>query len=130
MAYFNKIGLLITNKTQTEFLVCEKNNFTTDFILPGGKIEKDENDIKCLQRELKEELQVDIDLQSIKYINKYIDIAAGDPTKDVEIIGLPQPSQEIIGIQWLNKNDLFHPRLSPIIKNKILPDLIEKNIIK
>jgi hypothetical protein len=36
MAYFNKIGLLLFNEDQTKFLVCEKDNFTSDFIMPGG----------------------------------------------------------------------------------------------
>ncbi len=137
MAYFNKVGLLITTDDQTKFLVCEKNHFTTDFIMPGGKIEQGESDIDCIKRELKEELQVETDETSLQFIDEYVDIAAGDPTKDVsirlyqgKIIGEPKPSQEIIGVQWLGKDDLSHPRLSPIIKNKILPDLIVRNILK
>lgn len=137
MAYFNKIGLLILDDEQAKFLVCEKDNFTNDFIMPGGKIEEGENDIECLKRELAEELQVDVDEASLKFIGEYLDVAAGDWTKDVsiklylgKIIGKPKPSQEIIGIEWLSKDDLSHPRLSPIIKNKIIPDLIARKILK
>lgn len=137
MAYFNKIGLLLLNDDQSEFLVCEKNHFTSDFIMPGGRIEEGEDDIQCLIREIKEELAVQVDEKSLTYINEYIDIAAGDETKDVsiklyrgDIIGIPTPSNEIIKFHYLKKGDIGHPRLSPIIKNKILPDLIAKNILK
>jgi len=137
MAYFNKIGLLLFNDDRTKFMVCEKNNFTSDFIMPGGQIEEGEDDLKCLAREINEELSVETDEASLKYINEYLDVAAGDLTKDVsiklyegKIIGEPKPSAEIIKFYWIGKDDLAHPRLSPIIKNKILPDLIAKNILK
>ena len=137
MAHFNKIGLLLLNDDQTKFLVCEKNNFTSDFIMPGGQVDDGENDKECLVREIKEELDVDTDKTSLVFIKEYVDIAAGDPTKDVsiklyqgKIIGKPKPSAEIIKFHWIGRDGLSHPRLSPIIKNKILPDLIVKNILK
>jgi 8-oxo-dGTP pyrophosphatase MutT (NUDIX family) len=137
MAYFNKIGLLYLSDDQTKFLACEKDNFTSDFIMPGGRIEENENEIDCLAREIKEELDVDIDKPNLKFIGEYIDVAAGDPTKDVsirlyegKIIGEPKPSHEIKFFHWLSRNDLSNARLSPIIRNKILPDLIKRNILK
>jgi 8-oxo-dGTP pyrophosphatase MutT (NUDIX family) len=68
MAYFNKVGLLILNDDATKFLVCEKSYFTTDFIMPGGRIEPGENHVECLVRELHEELQVDIDHASLEFL--------------------------------------------------------------
>jgi 8-oxo-dGTP pyrophosphatase MutT (NUDIX family) len=137
VAYFNKIGLLLLSDDKSKFLVCEKDNFTSDFIMPGGQLEDGEDDLKCLVREIDEELAVKTDESSLKYINEYVDVAAGDPTKDVsiklyagKIFGVPKPSAEIIKFHWIGKTDLSHPRLSPIVKNKILPDLIAKNIIK
>lgn len=137
MAYFNKIGLLLLSEDKTKFLVCEKDNFTSDFIMPGGQLDKEYSDADCLAEEILEEMAVDIDRDSLEFINEYIDVAAGAPDKDVsiklyegKIIGEPKPSAEIIKFYWIGKDDLNHPRLSPIIKNKILPDLIEKNILK
>ena len=136
MAYFNKIGLLLLNKDRTKFLVCEKDNFTSDFIMPGGQLDEDENNFQCLVREIKEELVVELDVDSLQYIGEYTDVAAGDPTKDVliklyegSVFGTPKPSAEIIELHWIGKSDLSHPRLSAIIKNKILPDLIAKSIL-
>lgn len=136
MAYFNKIGLLILNNEQTKFLVCEKGDFTSDYIMPGGSIEKGESDLDCLYREIKEELDTEINEPTLEYIAEYIDVAAGDITKDVsiklykgEITSQPVPSQEIIKLHWIGKDGLENERVSPIIKNKILPDLIERGIL-
>jgi hypothetical protein len=93
--------------------------------------------VECLVEEIGEELAVKTDEKSLRFVNEYIDVAAGDLTKDVsirlyegKIIGEPKPSTEIIKFHWIGKDDLSHPRLSPIIKNKILPDLIAKNMLK
>lgn len=136
MADFNKIGLLLLNDDQSKFLVCEKDNFTSDYLMPGGKIKNGEDDIACLKREIKEEMAVELDENSLKYINEYIDVAAGDTTKKVSIklyqgniIGQPKPSQEIMAFHWIKKEDITNNKVSPIIRNKILPDLINKGIL-
>ena len=144
MAYYNKIGLLILNKNKTKFLVCEKDpkNETSQYIMPGGHFKdfmsSNEKTLEeCLRNEIKEELNCDVDLSSIKYLGKYEDIAAG--TKDIKlsmklyrgkIIGKPKPSTEIKFIHWIGKEDMKNPKVSSIIKNKIIPDLTKKNILK
>lgn len=138
MQYYNKIGLLILNKDQNKFLVCEKapDNVTSDYIMPGGQFEENKVE-ECLQNEIKEELNCDVNLDSLNYISDYEDIAAGDSVRHVRIklyqgkvIGELKPSTEIKFIHWIGKNDLDNPKLSPIIKNKILPDLIRKGLLK
>lgn len=137
MAYFNKVGLILLSSKKDAFLVCEKDNFTTDFILPGGRIESGESELACLKREIKEELDTDLVLDGISFLGEFTDIAAGDPTKDVsirlylgDISGKIKPSNEIKKVYWLSKEDFEHKRLSPIIRNKIFPFLISNNIIK
>ena len=139
MAYFNKIGLLVLSKDGSKFLVCEKakGDFTTDFIIPGGSVEEGENDLQCLTREITEELNTEVNKNSLEFLGKYIDVAAGDNTKDVSIrlykgdlLNEPRPFGEIKEIHWIGKNDVDNPRVSPIIRNKILPDLIKKNILR
>lgn len=138
MAYYNKIGMLILNEDKTKFLVCEKSpqHVTSDYIMPGGKLEE-ENDIECLKAEIKEELNCEIEIGSLKLINEYTDVAAGRPDRDVSIklysgniIGTPTPSTEIKHIHWIGASDQTNPRVSPIIRNKILPDLISRGILK
>lgn len=138
MAYYNKIGMLIFNEEKTKFLVCEKSpeHVTSDYIMPGGKLEE-ENDIECLKAEIKEELNCEVDVGSLTFIDEYTDVAAGRPDRDVSIrlytgniIGVPTPSTEIKNIHWIGADDQTNSRISPIIRNKILPDLISKRVLK
>jgi 8-oxo-dGTP pyrophosphatase MutT (NUDIX family) len=138
MSDINKIGLLLLNPDGKKFLVCEKDksDMTSDFIMPGGQLEKGESDEECLIREIGEELSVQLVETSLVYIKEYIDVAAGDETKQVSIklyqgvvIGEAKPSQEIVRLHWIGKEDLSNLRISPIIRNKILPDLIASKIL-
>ena len=140
MAYFEKIGLLILNNDKTKFLVCEKRPgpkaITTQWIMPGGLFEEETVE-ECLKNEIKEELDCDVDFSTLKFIGEYEDIAAGMPDKTVKIIlysakiiGNPKPSTEIAKLHWIGKEDINNPRVSPIIKNKIIPDLLKRGILK
>lgn len=135
MADFNKIGLITIQKDA--FLLCRKNHFTSKLILPGGRIEKGENSMDCLTRELREELG-DVTALNLKLIGAYQDIAhCDDPSivKTLEIqlfigdlSGNPEPCSEIIELVWFNRHSDSN-ELTPILKNKILPDLISKKIL-
>lgn len=138
MVYYNKIGLLILNQDETKFLVCEKSpeNVTSDYIMPGGQF-KEANEVECLKNEIKEELDCEIDEESLEYVGEYTDVAAGRPDRDVsiklykgKIIGKPKPSTEIKFIHWIGKKDITNQRVSPIIRNKIIYDLVKRRILK
>ena len=143
MAYYNKIGLLIINDRQTKFLVCvpgkaygEKQ--VRQYLIPGGQIEKDESDQECLAREIKEELACDIDKNSLKFVGEYTDLAASGYGRDVTIklyqgklIGEPKPSSEIGQLRWIGKETMNdEENNSPIVRNKIIPDLLNRAILK
>ena len=111
MAYYNKIGLLVLSQDQTRFLVCEKppQYVTSDYIMPGCKLEE-ATELECLKNEIKEELDCEVDLESLEYIGEYTDVAAGRPDRDVSIklykgrlIGTPQPSTGVRLIHWIGK---------------------------
>lgn len=139
MAYFNKIGLLVLSEDSKTFLVCEPGNKYMDkrvvqYLMPGGQIEE-KSDIECLKREIKEELDCDIDIKTVELIGEYTDVAA-TPGKDVmirlyegKLIGEPKPSSEIGSLHWISKNDIINYKVSPIIRNKIIPDLINRKIL-
>ena len=138
MAYYNKIGLLVLNEDNSRFLVVQKHpeDVTADYIMPGGQFEEASVE-ECLKNEIKEELNCEVDFKTLEYINEYIDVAAGRPDRDVSIklykgslIGDPQPSSEIKHIHWIGKDDIDNQAVSPIIRNKIIPDLVEREILK
>ena len=62
-AVFDVVGALIEDNG--EILVCQRldnDRFGSQWEFPGGKVEKGEDKIKALKRELKEELGVDIEV--------------------------------------------------------------------
>lgn len=140
MAYYNKIGLLILSEDKKKLLVCEpgssyKEKRVQQYIMPGGQLEE-KSDKECLQREIKEELDTEIEEKSIELIDEYTDVSAAGPDRDVmirlykgDLVGTPKPSSEIGGLHWVGKEDINNPKVSPIIKNKIIPDLIKRKIL-
>lgn len=139
MAYYNKIGVLILNETATKFLVCEKypQNVTSDYIMPGGQFTEADID-ECIKNELREELGVTADTAGKKLIGEYTDVAAGHPDRDV-IIWLytnvkidrePKPHTEIKALHWIGKEAITNKKVSPIIRNKIIPDLLKRSLLR
>lgn len=135
MADFNKIGLITIQNDS--FLLCRKNHFTSKLILPGGRIEKGEDSMACLTRELKEELG-EVSAYNRNFIDTYSDIAHSDDPSIIKTLeiklfsgdlkGTPKPCSEIIELVWFNRHSDIHD-LTPILRNKILPDLIRKKIL-
>ncbi|MFO0705079.1 MAG: NUDIX domain-containing protein [Candidatus Andersenbacteria bacterium] len=138
MAYYNKAGLLVLSSDRRSFLVCQKSpdDVTAQFIMPGGSIEAGESAEQTIVREIEEELSTIVDAKSLKPIGTYTDVAAGQPDRDVSIqlyegtlAGEPKPSNEIKKLHWIGAKDLNNENVSPIIRNKILPDLIKREIV-
>ncbi|MFA6295767.1 MAG: NUDIX domain-containing protein [Patescibacteria group bacterium] len=135
---FDKIGLLVV--LNDKILFCRKKDYTSKLILPGGKIEAGEDDITCLRREIKEELGSDNKIVGDpSYIGTYIDKAASDDESENKIVRIKlyqgniaheaRPTSEIKEIVWFTQGS-DRNELSPIIKNKIFPDLIKRGILK
>lgn len=138
MAYYNKIGLLVLNSSHTKFLVCQKapENVTADYIMPGGQFTENSAE-ECLKNEIKEELGCEVDFSTLQKIGIYTDVAAGDPNHDVSIelysaklLGVPKPSAEVKSIYWIGKEAVSNSKISPVIRNKIISDLVKRGILK
>ncbi len=127
-----KYGLVVVKDSR--FLINRKKN-TGLFLMPGGKPESGESVEDCLARELLEEHKVELNKESINFFGEFEDIAANEPETIISmkvysgaISGEPEASSEIEEQRWFGKDD--DPAiLSPIIRNKILPALIQKEII-
>jgi 8-oxo-dGTP diphosphatase len=101
------------------------------FVAPGGKLEAGESAKEALVREMLEEVQVEIDAETVERIGSFKATAAGDETKIVEMevfiiknyVGQPIPSSEIEEIMWVNSQtkgvsigSIFAHEVMPILK--------------
>jgi len=127
-----KAGALIF---QNKKLLITKSFKKPFYINPGGKYEEGETPNMCLERELKEELQVGI--TSCKHYKTYeIQKAAHSDNPlilelyVVTINGSPIPSAEIEKIDWLTKRDFEQKKynLAPSFYEYV-PDLIKDNLL-
>ena len=91
LAHFKDGKILMTRSIGKDVFYCA-----------GGKFEEGESDIACLKREVKEELGVELDDASIKFLKTFEDVAHGKVDMRVNIkmysanlLSEPKPSQEI-----------------------------------
>ncbi len=127
----HKAGLLVIRDDR--LLLCRKKHTTSLLILPGGRFEEGESVEQCLRREVREELG-DVILSGLLFIGTYTDRAAGsDAMVRIELYrgelqGEPSPHSEIGEIVWFGEGD-DRTQLAPSLANKILPDLIAREIL-
>ena len=131
MEAVKKVGLATIK--DGALLLCRKRGLDL-LILPGGKIELGEEPLDCLAREIAEELG-EVEVRNPEYVGSYSDVMAGDGVKIIEIVlytgelaGCPRASSEIAELVWF-RPDGDWSELAPSLSNKILPDLIAREIL-
>ncbi|MFD2743980.1 MULTISPECIES: NUDIX hydrolase [Sphingobacterium] len=87
----------------------------TVYYFPGGKREQQESDVRCLEREVKEELNVDIIRSSIRFLDVFE--AQADQSKAGVVVrmrcyfadfeGSLRPSNEVECFEWLQHRDKY-----------------------
>ena len=105
------------------------------YYIPGGKREALENDIEALTREVKEELSVDLGLNTLKYYGAFQAQAHGKSDGIIvkmscyfcDYIGELKVNSEIAEMTWLEYKDL--DKISPVDK-LIFKDLYDKGLIQ
>ena len=83
------------------------------YYIPGGKREKDETDEQALCREIKEELSIDLQIDTIQFVGVFEAQAHGHPTGTTvkmtcymaDYTGQLKADSEIEEIIWLNYSD-------------------------
>ena len=127
-----KYALLVIKNNKILLQVEKKQE---KLLLPGGKPRKGEDARSCLKREIKEELGAEIDTETLKLLGKFEDIAAdASAILTVELyLGQlktkPRPRNEVKRIVRFGKKNDEH-RLSPVIRNEIMPYLEAVRLIK
>ncbi|MBD2810862.1 NUDIX domain-containing protein [Xenorhabdus sp. Vera] len=119
-------AIIINNK---KLLVVRKHK-TSIYISPGGKIEGNETQIECLNREIQEEIGVtfinpihfSIDYAKSIFEGELIEINSWF----IDIIGDPLPCSEIIDLKWITSKEAEKIQIGSIFKDSIIPKL--KNI--
>ena len=101
-----KCACLVDRRGSQLLLVRVRDN--EHWYLPGGKIEGDESAESALQRELGEELGVEVEPGSIRYLCTVVGPAYGQPGL-VELVcfsaqwsGEPRAAGEISDVRWLD----------------------------
>lgn len=103
--------IIVFDKDENKILMCKrtKEPYKGKLNLVGGKVEKDEDELKAAYRELEEETGIkrdDIKLINVMNFNyklqdMELEVYAGKLNKDVKLV------EEINKLVWVNKNDNF-----------------------
>lgn len=129
--YIDKLGfILIRNKRVLVVLSHGQNSW----FIPGGKRNKGETDKKALVREVKEELSVVLDLQSIVYYGAFTAQAHGKPLGTMVKITCYTAgfTGELKAASEIERYDLFSYSQKPQVSaagQLIFDDLKNKNLI-
>ena len=132
MKLIKKSAMVIVK--DNKLLVVRKRG-SPDFLMPGGKPERNESPIEALKRELMEEISCEVDSSSIALLGTFEDLTSDGRAKvfidlfSGELIGEPKPSSEIEELGWISAADAISPNLTPIIKRQILPFLLQKGML-
>jgi len=124
MRIIKKVALAVFK--DKKMLQVRTNKHEKIFFTLGGKFEEGEDDLACLKREVKEEIDCEIEPNSIKFLKEFEDVAHGyeDTLLNVRLyegnlIGEPKPSSEIVEIKYMDSKD--KENLSVIAKRTIFP---------
>jgi len=132
MYLIHKSALVIVK--DNKLLVVRKRG-TKEWLMPGGKPMGRESAAVALRREIKEELDCEIEVGSITQIGDFEDYTADRKARVAiklflgKIVGTPKPSSEIEELIWISLKDVGNSKVTPIIKNEIMPFLVESGIL-
>lgn len=126
-------GILLKNKK----LLISRSKNKDFFIAPGGKIEKNESVKSALVRELKEELGIIVEKDSLEKFGTFYDSAAGKEKvilkMDVFIVerwrGEIIPSNEIEEVRWIDSNYSQKIKIGSIFQHQVIPKSKELKLI-
>lgn len=115
-----------------KLLIIRKRD-TQVFMLPGGKVESGEAPLDTLGRELKEELNLDIDTSELQSLGHFQARAANEPNYWVEadvfvgsLKGAVRAQAEIEELAWLDLHAQQQYLLAPLLREQIIAALVQR----
>lgn len=110
MNFIDKLAWL---EIQNDKILSTKSKGKSIFYLPGGKRELGESDVQALTREIREELSVDLQEDSVAFIGTFEAQADGHKSGIIvrmtcysgKYIGQLKPGSEIEEFVWLSYDD-------------------------
>lgn len=131
---YKSAGVLLRDRQ----LLVTRSKGKDFFIAPGGKRETGETAREALQRELREELQIDIDPTSLETLGTFHALATGheDVHLKMDVFIVPNwdgeitPAAEVAEVRWINSllptdmnlGSIFHHDVIPLLKGRDLID--------
>jgi len=122
-----KIAAALLLNAQGQTLLVRKRG-TTAFMQPGGKIEPHEQPAEALVRELQEELGIEVDPATARYLGHFRAPAANEPGFEVQcelfevrIDVQVMPAAEIEEAIWVDAAAALQLELAPLTRDRILP---------
>jgi DNA polymerase-3 subunit epsilon len=122
---------IVTDAAGRTLLVRKRGS--ASFMQAGGKIEPGESALDALSRELREEIGLELDLDTTEYLGSFRAVAANevDTVIRAEVFALvmtssPEASGEIEELLWLDDPAAAGIELAPLTRETILPIWIER----
>ena len=122
-----KSGLAVIREGR---LLVQREEDQVEYLMPGGTKQRGESHEETLLREVREELGTNVRKNTVRHFGSFEDIAAVVHMEVFlgELENDPRPTGEVLELIWLSKHNNWS-KLSPIIRGKILPALIEASLI-
>ncbi len=113
---------------QDERTLLVRKRGTRAFMQPGGKIERDEEPVTALRRELEEELGLVVPPSLPVYLGRFSALAANEPGCVVEAelfevagVACVAPAAEIEEVAWVERTEQVDLILAPLTRDCVLP---------
>jgi len=127
-----RIAAAVIEREDGHLLFVRKRG-TTAFMQPGGKLEADEPADWALSRELKEELGLHIDADSLTPIGRFSAPAANEPGHrvdawvfDAPLRGEPSAQAEIEELAWIDPRSPGALDLAPLSRDVLIPLILHR----